>query len=232
LKGVFVTGTDTGVGKTRVGCGLIHALKCSGLRVAGMKPVASGCEQIAGGLASDDARQLAAASALDVPMDLLNPYRFLPAIAPHVAAAESRVQIDLQRIKAAYLRLAALADVVVVEGVGGLRVPLGESEEVSDLIAMLGLPVILVVGIRLGCLNHALLTVEALDRRSIAAAGWVASHVDPAMAAQEENVQALHSRLTCPLLGRVPHLSRADPEAVAGYLDLARVRTVIERGAD
>ncbi len=232
MKGFFVTGTDTGVGKTLVACELIRALKLSGSRVAGMKPVASGCERTVDGLISDDARQLAAASGLDAPMDLINPYRFLPAIAPHIAATEAGLRIDIEHIKTAFLRLGALADAIVVEGVGGLRVPLNDREEITDLISLLELPVILVVGIRLGCLNHALLTEEALERRGIAVGGWVANHIEPAMASQEENVAALTKRLRRPLIGRIPSLSAdMDTHAAAGQLDIAGLRSVLDSSA-
>jgi dethiobiotin synthetase len=221
VKALFVTATDTGAGKTLIASGIIRALRRTGLRVAGMKPVASGCEQIAGGLASTDTSQLVAASGLDAPIDLVNPYRFAPAIAPHIAAAQMGVRIDLQRIEIAFRELAQLADCVVVEGVGGLRVPLNETEEVADLAQLLEIPVLLVVGMRLGCLNHALLTAEAMDRRALPWCGWIANHVDPEMAVADENVDTLRKRLRAPLLGRVPFLRAADAEIVADSLDLA-----------
>jgi dethiobiotin synthetase len=223
LNGLFVTATDTGSGKTLVSCGIIRALRRTGQRVAGMKPVASGCEQTAAGLVSDDALQLAAAAGLEAPMDLVNPYRFLPAIAPHLAAAEAGIRVDLPRIVAACHALGRLADSVVVEGVGGLRVPLNEQEDVAALARLLELPVVLVVGLRLGCLNHALLTAEAIERCELPLCGWVANHVDPTMARLDENVDALQRRLPVPLLGRVPFLRAADAESVAGNIDLASI---------
>jgi dethiobiotin synthetase len=223
MKGIFVTATDTGAGKTLVSCGFIRALRATGQRVAGMKPVAAGCEQTSDGLVSDDASLLAAASGLGAPIDLVNPYRFLPAIAPHVAAAEAGQRIELRRIEAACHALGRLADSVVVEGVGGLRVPLNEEEDVADLARLLRLPVVLVVGMRLGCLNHALLTAEAIDRCELPFCGWVANHVDAAMAMPDKNVDALRSRLRVPLLGRVPFLASAAAQTVAGSLDLAPV---------
>ena len=229
MKGVFVTATDTGAGKTLVSCGMIRALRSTGLRVAGMKPVASGCEETASGLVSDDARQLATASGLGAPMDLVNPYRFLPAIAPHIAAAAAGVRVDLARIEAASRELSRIADALVVEGVGGLRVPLNAQDEVADLAQRLRLPVILVVGMRLGCLNHALLTAEALARRGLPLSGWVANHVDPAMAVPDANVQALQDRLHAPLIGRVPFLDSANPHTVAGCLDLKLLLDALER---
>jgi dethiobiotin synthetase len=223
VTGLFVTATDTGAGKTLVSCGLIRALRRHGRKVAGMKPVASGCDETSEGLVSDDASQLASASGLAAPIDLVNPYRFVPAIAPHLAAAEAGVRIDLRQIVAAYQVLERLSDCVVVEGVGGLRVPLNEDEDVADLARVLGLPVILVVGMRLGCLNHALLTVEAIARCGLPFCGWVANHVDPAMTMQDANVDALRQRLDAPLLARVPFLASGGVEAVADVLDVSAI---------
>jgi dethiobiotin synthetase len=232
VKGVFVTGTDTGAGKTLVACGIIRVLRGTGRRVAAMKPVASGCEQTATGLISDDAARLAVASGLEAPIDLVNPYRFLPAIAPHLAAAQDGVRIDLQRIAAAFGALSGLADCVVVEGVGGLRVPLNETEDVADLVRLLRLPVVLVVGMRLGCLNHALLTAEAIDRRALRWCGWVANHVDPDMAASDDNVETLTRRLGVPLLGRTPFSATGDISAVAGALDPTALLTALDVAGD
>lgn len=197
-RGLFVTGTDTGVGKTRVAVALIHALRAHGLRVAAMKPVSAGC--VPGELNEDVVALLQAA---DVAADLrdVNPYAFAPAIAPHIAAQQAGVRIELGVIAAAYARLAAAADVVVVEGAGGWRVPLNEHEDMADLAQRLGLPVVLVVGLRLGCLNHALLTAESIANRRLPWAGWVGNHVDPEMAAWSENVTALQARLPGPCLG-------------------------------
>lgn len=198
LRGLFVTGTDTGVGKTRVAVALIHALRARGLRVAAMKPVAAG--HAPGELNEDVAALLRAAN---VAADLrdVNPYAFAEPVAPHIAAQQAGVRIELDVIAAAYSRLAAAADVVVVEGAGGWRVPLNERDDMADLAQRLGLPVVLVVGLRLGCLNHALLTAESIAKRQLSWAGWVANHVDPAMACQAENVAALRARLPAPCLG-------------------------------
>jgi dethiobiotin synthetase len=197
-RGLFVTGTDTGVGKTRVAVALIHALRAQGLRVAAMKPVSA--SSAAGELNGDVVALLHAAS---VAADLrdVNPYAFAEPIAPHIAAQQAGVRIELDCIAAAYARLAAAADVVVVEGVGGWRVPLNEREDMADLAQRLGLPVVLVVGLRLGCLNHALLTAESIAYRQLPWAGWVGNHIDPDMACQAENVAALHARLPAPCLG-------------------------------
>ena len=229
VSGLFVTATDTGVGKTLISCAIILALRRTGLRVAGMKPVASGCEATAAGLVSDDAARLAGASGLAAPIDLVNPYRFLPAIAPHIAAAQAGVRVDLQRIETACCALARLADGVVVEGVGGVRVPLNEEEDVADLARRLDLPVVLVVGMRLGCLSHALLAAEALDRRDLPLCGWVANHVDPDMAVPDGNVEALVRRLPVPLLGRVPYLASANADAAADALDVPAILSAMRR---
>ncbi|MEK6208748.1 MAG: dethiobiotin synthase [Pseudomonadota bacterium] len=216
---MFVTGTDTGVGKTRVATALLRAFARRGLRAVGMKPVAAGCERIDGALVSEDVAALAAASNMNLPVDLINPYRFQPAIAPHLAAELAGETISLQRIRDAYVALAARADRVVVEGAGGFLVPLNEREDFGDLARILELPVLLVVGMRLGCLNHALLTAEAVQRRGLQFAGWVANRLDAQMSAFEQNVQILRERLGAPLLGTVP-FGVEDAEAAASCLDL------------
>jgi len=197
-RGLFVTGTDTGVGKTRVAVALIHALRACGLRVAAMKPMSAGSAP--GGLNEDVAALLRAAN-VDADLRDVNPYAFAEPIAPHIAAQQAGVRIELDVIAEAYGRLAAAADVVVVEGAGGWRVPLNERDDMADLARCLGLPVVLVVGLRLGCLNHALLTAESIARRKLLWAGWVANQVDPAMVCQAENVAALRARLPDPCLG-------------------------------
>lgn len=209
-RGLFVTGTDTGVGKTRVAVALIHALRAQGLRVAAMKPVAAG--RHAPGELNEDVAALMLATNAAVDLRDVNPYAFAAPVAPHIGAQLAGVRIELDVIAAAYLRLAATADVVVVEGAGGWRVPLNERDDMADLAQRLGLPVVLVVGLRLGCLNHALLTAESIAHRQLPWAGWVGNHVDPAMACQAENVAALHARLPGPCLGVQPHL---DPEIFA-----------------
>jgi dethiobiotin synthetase len=198
VNGLFVTGTDTGVGKTRVAVALIHALRAQGLRVAAMKPVSAG--SASGGL-NEDVVALMQASNVSSDVRDVNPYAFAEPVAPHVAAERAGVRIELDVIGAAYSRLAALADVVVVEGAGGWRVPLNERDDMGDLAQRLGLPVVLVVGLRLGCLNHALLTVESIAHRQMPWAGWIANHIDPEMAAVAENIDSLRARLPVPCLG-------------------------------
>jgi dethiobiotin synthetase len=197
-QGIFVTGTDTGVGKTRVAVALLRGLAADGHRVVGMKPVAAGID--AGADANADVLALAAASTVAVARADANPYAFAPAIAPHLAAARAGVAIDLARCAAAYDRLAAASDFVVVEGAGGALVPLGDRIDMLDLAQRLGLPLLLVVGIRLGCLNHALLSALALRGRGLPLAGWVANRIDPAMSEADANVAALSERLGAPLV--------------------------------
>jgi len=222
-SGFFITGTDTGVGKTMMTCALLHAFARRGRRVVGMKPVASGAARDAGVLMSGDVMMLRFASNVDAPLHLVNPYCFEPPIAPHVAAERAGVTMDLAQIKRAYGELAAAADLVMVEGVGGFCVPLGRGSDTSDLARELELPVILVVGVRLGCLNHALLTARAIREARLELAGWIANRIDPAMVAAEESVRALVERLAAPLLGDIGHAAHPEPREFAALLDLSRL---------
>ncbi len=210
-RAFFVTGTDTGVGKTHVTCALLHATHRLGLTAVGMKPIAAGVE--ADGR-NDDVVRLLAASSVQPPLEWMNPYLYAPPIAPHIAAIEADQPIDLLVIHRAFERLQSLADVVWVEGVGGFRVPLGEQHDTADLVQALRLPVVLVVGMRLGCLNHALLTAEAIANRNLILAGWVANRSDPAMVRFEANLETLQTRLNAPLLGVVPHGASSEPAAL------------------
>ncbi len=219
--GWFVTGTDTGVGKTRVATALLAALSRRGYRVAGMKPVASGCEQTDEGVRNADAQALLQCASVAPAYDDVNPYALLPAVAPHLAARATGVRIDVTVIRACFERLCAAADIVIVEGVGGWCVPIDERLTMAGVARALGLPVILVVGIRLGCMSHALLTVEAIGRTGLPLAGWVANTIDPEMALLDENVAALRERIRAPLLGIVPHLSLPEPADIAEHLELA-----------
>ena len=222
--GFFVTGTDTGAGKTLVACGLLRAHAAMGMRAVGMKPVAAGASVEDGRLTNADVRALELAGNVAAPGELVNPYCFEPPIAPHIAAAQAGVNIDLARVKNAFLQLAAVADCVVVEGAGGFRVPLGSHTDMSDLAAMIGLPVVLVVGMRLGCINHALLTAAAVRTAGLTLAGWVANHVDPAFACADENVAALRERLHATLLARFAYGENADPALVASRLSVELLR--------
>jgi dethiobiotin synthetase len=218
-RGFFVTGTDTGVGKTLVACALLHAARAQGKTAIGMKPVASGCVETADGLVSEDANLLQAASSQRTAMRLINPYAFALAIAPHIAARDHGIEIELDRIITAYSELAKICELVIVEGVGGFRVPLNEREDTADLAARLELPVVLVVGMRLGCLNHALLTVEAIAARGLKLAGWVANQIDAAMPAFAENVVTLEQRIAQRCLGVIEFDRRVEPQALARRLD-------------
>jgi dethiobiotin synthetase len=219
-EGYFVIGTDTGVGKTLVASALLHAFAGQGLRTVGMKPVAAGCVVTPDGLRCEDVDALRTASNVDVPLNLSNPYALAASIAPHIAAAQAGVTIELDVIQRAYATLAETADVVIVEGVGGFRVPLNAVQDTADLAVLLGLPVILVVGMRLGCLNHALLSTEAVQARGLRLAGWVANQIDPQMEMFEENLAALRERLDAPLLGVVPWQPVPQSSAVAARLEL------------
>ena len=218
MRGYFIAGTDTGVGKTLIACALLHRLRQRGLKAVGMKPIAAGCERTAEGLINEDVEALRAASSIALPREAINVYAFEQPIAPHLAAANEGLRMDLGVIERRFVDLAARADAVIVEGAGGWLVPLNATQTFADLALRLDLPVVLVVGMRLGCLNHALLTAEAIVARGLRMAGWVANHVDPAMACPEENVRSLQQRLSCPLLGRIPFQETCDATSVA--LDL------------
>ena len=213
----FVTGTDTGVGKTLISCALLHAFAAQGKHVAGFKPVAAGCDKDG---YNDDATALRAASSMQLTYGQINPYCFHHAIAPHLAARHSGVRIELSRILISYRELAAQADVVIVEGIGGFKVPLNERQDSSDLAQQLGLPVILVVGIRLGCLNHALLTASAIEACGLKLAGWVANVLNADMAALRDSIAALERRLAAPLLGVVEYQSQPDARVAATQLNI------------
>jgi dethiobiotin synthetase len=191
----FVTGTDTGVGKTYVACQLLRHYAAQGLKVVGMKPVAAGREFVHGAWVHDDVQKLIAASNVVAPLELINPYCFDEAIAPHIAAQKAGVEIKIEVIFNAYRKLSQLADVVIVEGAGGFLVPLNDKETLADLVAALSIPVIMVVGIKLGCINHALLTAEAVTARGFHFYGWVANQLDPNMSVANENIATLIQRL-------------------------------------
>ncbi len=220
----FVTGTDTEIGKTTIAAGLLHAARLRGMSTAAAKPVASGCVRTAEGLRNDDALALLAQCSLPLRYEEVNPLAFEPAIAPHLAAREAGITLDVASL---YRPVRGIldkgADFSLVEGAGGWRVPLAGEANLSDLAVALGLPVILVVGVRLGCINHALLSAEAIARDGLALAGWVANIVEPQTSRLEENLVTLGERLPAPCLGRVPRLGSASAEAVAGYLELSRL---------
>jgi dethiobiotin synthetase len=221
MKGAFITGTDTGCGKTEVSLGLIQALQQQGLRVQGIKPVASGCERTDVGLRNADARRLRHQSTRQVPYESVNPYAFEPAIAPQIAAGQCGVDIELSIIRECAEALAAQSDFLVMEGVGGWRVPLSRRLYVSDLPRHLGLPVVMVTGLKLGCINHSLLTVESIRACGSRLAGWVANQLEPNMQVPEENLATLASLIDAPFLGLVPWMPDPQPGPVADQLRLA-----------
>ena len=219
-RGFFVTGTDTGVGKTLVACALLHAFAARGLRVVGMKPVAAGAELKNGVLLNDDVEQLIAASNVSAPHNIVNPYCFVPPIAPHIAANLCNNLIKINKLCDRFRQLSALADVVVVEGVGGFCVPLNDQETSADLAEQLALPVLMVVGMRLGCLNHALLTAEAIRARGLVLAGWISNHLDPMMMHADANVASLQSRIGAPLIARIAFSKARDAAVIATQFEL------------
>ncbi|HEX8593209.1 MAG TPA: dethiobiotin synthase [Pseudomonas sp.] len=217
----FIAGTDTDVGKTTVATGLLYAARQAGLSTVAGKPVASGCAVTANGLRNDDALALMAQCSVGLGYDEINPVAFEPAIAPHLAAREAGVALTVQGLLGPMrLLLARNADFTLIEGAGGWRVPLADQANLSDLAVALKLPVILVVGVRLGCINHALLTAEAIANDGLQLAGWVANIVDAKTSRLEENLATLAERLPAPCLGRIPRLKKPSAEAVAEYLHL------------
>jgi dethiobiotin synthetase len=232
LRGCFVTGTDTEVGKTCISAALLHWLAGQGLRSAGFKPVAAGMTTIDGEPANEDVRALRDAGSVALSDAEVGPCQLDAACAPHIAAALQGQSIDRAALHPAALALGARADRVVVEGVGGFCVPLGPDWDSADLACDLGLPVLLVVGLRLGCINHALLTAEAVRARGLSLAGWVGNTVDPSMTRLDDNIDALRHELgrrhAASCFGIVPRLHVAHPAAVAAYFDAARLRTLFD----
>jgi dethiobiotin synthetase len=205
-RGLFITGTDTGVGKTLVATALVRGLVREGRRVAVMKPIAAGAQRTAEGLRNDDALALMQVANVKAPYSSVNPFCLQAPIAPHIAARESGVTIDIGQIRDRYAALAAQSDWVVAEGAGGWLVPINDDQTVADIASALGLPVVLVVALRLGCLNHAILTKRAIDAQGIPFAGWIASTIDPAMPRRDDNLAALQ------------HFLKTEPVAVVPYL--------------
>lgn len=217
MKGLFVTGTDTEVGKTRIAVALTELLQQTRQRVAVMKPVASGCEQTPDGLRNADALDLLSACKLRLDYAQVNPYAFQPAIAPHIAADEAGVKIDTRVIMQHFAQLQQLADCLVVEGAGGWLVPVNAEQTLADLAVAMQLPVVLVVGIKLGCINHALLSAQAIRQSGLPLAGWVANEMQPSPQTAAM-IQTLQNRLSAPLLGHVPPLTEA--RSAADFLSL------------
>ncbi|WP_426662172.1 dethiobiotin synthase [Rhodanobacter aciditrophus] len=219
LDRVFIAGTDTGIGKTHASCALLHALRAAGRDAVGMKPVASGCEETPEGLRNEDALALQAAGPAGVAYAAINPVSLRAPLSPHLAAAREGVTITLPPLRAAFDALRAAHDMVVVEGVGGWRVPLAPGLFASDIAKAWELPVVFVVGLRLGCLSHSLLSAEAILADGCRLAGWIGNRIDPAMLAVDENVATLRELLPAPCLGVLPH--GVPPAQAAAGLDLA-----------
>ena len=216
----FITGTDTGVGKTAVTLGLMQALQQQGRSVAAMKPVAAGCEWTVDGLRHADALQLQQQASVELEYELVNPYAFEPAIAPHIAAEQTGTTINVDKICIKYKEIENTADCVLVEGAGGWKVPLNADETLADLARRMGLDVIMVVGIRLGCLNHALLTADAIAAAGCTLAGWVANQLPASHECAQENINSLKSRISSPLLGVLPVMKEVSAGIVADNLSL------------
>ena len=214
----FITGTDTNVGKTWATLALMHAIKQQGKTVVGMKPVASGCTLHQGRLQNEDALLLQTHGSIHVDYELINPYAYLQPVSPHIAGIDNPVNLD--KVLANFTSLKALADIVLVEGVGGWYAPINDQQAVSDLAQCLALPVILVVGMRLGCINHARLTYQAICASGLACAGWLAVCNDPTMLKRNENIATLKKLLNSPLLGVLPYQERADFDLLARQLSL------------
>ncbi len=220
LKGFFITGTDTDAGKTEIAAGIIHKIASMGYQVVGMKPIASGCDQTDFGLRNSDALKLIAAANTEVSYDLINPYTFKDPIAPHIAAQQNDIEIKMDVILDCYRQIAEKVEVVVVEGVGGWAVPISKTSRMDDLAHVLDLPVVLVVGIHLGCINHALLTYEAIKAKGLRVAGWVANYVSPKDLCIEEQKQSISERISAPLLGEIPFNATINAEFVAKHLEI------------
>jgi dethiobiotin synthetase len=228
---LFVTGTDTEIGKTFVSCALLHGFKRAGLRAAAMKPIAAGAIERDGEWHNEDADQLDAAAGVVLPPEIRTPYLLKAPAAPHIVAAHEGVSLDMARIVECHEEAAKRADVVVVEGVGGFRVPLSDEHDTADLACALALPVVLVVGVRLGCISHALLSAEAIAARGLRLAGWVANIVAPDMLYREENIETVGKWLArkhgAPLIGTVPHLAPPSAEKAAQAIDIEGLLNVL-----
>ncbi len=219
-KTFFVTGTDTDVGKTQIAVGLLYLANSHGLSTLGLKPVAAGCEKTEQGLRNQDALLLQAVSSVKLPYEQINPVAFLEPVSPHIAAQQEKRVLSADRLAGFCRGSFHMASFTLVEGAGGWRVPINPSETMADLVQVLQTPVILVVGMRLGCLSHALLTVEAIRQDGLSIVAWVANCLDANMRATDENIQTLQQRIPAPCLGVVPFIDQPTPEKIAKYLCL------------
>lgn len=226
-KAFFMTGTDTNVGKTLIAAGLLVAAKNKGFTTAALKPVAAGCEKTDAGLRNDDALLLQSVITQKFYYEQINPIALEAAIAPHIAAQQEKRTLSADRLTGFCRGVIGSADVTVVEGAGGWRVPINPRETMADLARNLQLPVIVVVGMRLGCLNHAFLTIEAIVRDGLPVVGWVANCIDAEMPVLQENIESLKMRLPIPCLGIIPFLADVSPDAVATYFDAAELENLL-----
>ncbi|MFC1748204.1 dethiobiotin synthase [Pseudomonadota bacterium] len=223
-NGYFITGTDTDVGKTCISLGFVELLIQSKKAVGVMKPISAGCEKTKAGLRNSDALMLQQKSNIETDYNTINPYAFEPAIAPHLAAREAETHIEIETILKHYRTIQSQSSCVIVEGAGGWMVPLNDFQTMADLAKLMELPIILVVGMRLGCLSHALLTIDAIRHHKLPLAGWVANHIDPEMSRPKENLQTLLEMIDAPLLGRVPYLKKQERHTITKYLKLPMER--------
>lgn len=219
---VFITGTDTDCGKTHVACALMSAYKSQGLRVIGFKPVASGSQEVAGKLINEDVERLTAHANVQLPVEVVNPYIFEPPISPHFAAAQAGEEIELEKIVNAYEECRKAADIVIVEGAGGWRVPLSPTLDIAALATTLNIPTVVVCGLRLGCINHMLLTINDIRRQGAEISAWVANQIDPHYANIEATVKTITQATSIPLLANLDFQSRPEPSAAAQSIDLAQ----------
>ena len=219
-QGYFITGTDTGIGKTWSTLALMQYFKNQGKTVLGMKPIASGCHTVDGCVRNEDALLLQKHASVSLPYQDVNPYAFAPPVSPHIAAEQAGVEIELEQITQLYKRLKKQADIVLVEGVGGWLVPLNANQDIADLAEKLNLPVIVVVGMRLGCINQARMTFSALQKTGVKCQGWIASCVEQDMLMLDENIQTLCQSTEFPLLAVLPYLEKFNPESLAEKINL------------
>ncbi|QEP42704.1 dethiobiotin synthase [Ectothiorhodospiraceae bacterium BW-2] len=228
-RALFITGTDTDVGKTWVSCGVMVAARASFKSIAAMKPIASGCQRSESGLQNRDAQQLQRLTTPPLRYEQINPYAFEPAIAPHIAAAAAGVEIDLTLLQRHYQQRLQSHQLTIIEGAGGWLVPLNRHHTVADMAQQWQLPVILVVGLRLGCLNHALLTATAISASGCPFLGWIGNPIEPNMAAMAANIETLMQWLPSPCLGITPHLNRFDPEQIAAAIDWPEIEKRLQQ---
>lgn len=228
-NGFFILGADTGVGKTMVACALLTGLKAQGLSTIGLKPIASGAQLTSVGLRNDDALHLQKAASIWLPYHQVNPFCFKDSIAPHIAAERDNSFLSVSDImKSCQLALSCQADYAVIEGVGGVCVPLNKKETFTDLVQIMGLPIILVVGMRLGCLNQAMLTWKYLQQRQIPVIGWIANQTDSEMECIEENTSFLKCSFDVPYLGFFPYMKEVNLSIFSALIDYKSLLGVLE----